>query len=267
MLTKRAKRFSMPAGDKRREPREELAEGAVRISGQTWPLTDWSRNGFLASPCTADLKVGEELDIAVFVPIAGQRLEFKCPAVIIRVDEEKQEVAGAYVEVDAATRATIDWHFGVDSERIRNILDGAESAEQGVAMLSTIFPNLGTGEVLRLAQDVCREQFAKAQQTLAGLEAIETVMGRAPEDLDTQQELQYLAERGDLDAAGLLFRLRGGLERRLSDQLKKSIDQAVRQGREDIAEQLLLSHEMILKQDSANRKERRKDDSQTTAPH
>lgn len=86
------------------------------------------------------------------------------------------------------------------------------------------------------------------------------VIGRAPKELNTQQKLQFLAERGDWEAAGLLFRVRGGVEPRLSDQVKKAIDQAVRQARDGIAEQLLLSHEAILKQEAAQAIKRREED-------
>lgn len=260
MAKKRAKRYSMPAGDKRREPREEVTDGTVRISGETWPLKDWSRTGFLAKPCTAEFKIDDELDITLSVPIPRGRLEFSCPAVIVRVDRDKQEVAGTYSEVDAATRVIIERHFGVDSARIRNLLDGAGTPEQGVAMLSTVFPNLGTAEILALALDVYHEHLEGVQQTLDGLKAMKMVMGRAPKELNTRQKLQFLAERGDREAAGLLFRLRGGVERRLSDQVKNAIDQAVRHGRDDIAEQLLLSHEGILKQEAARAMKRREED-------
>lgn len=260
MLRGRVKRFSMPAGDRRREPREEVADGIVRISGESYLLMDWSRNGFLAMPCTADIKIDDEVDISISLPLNGQMLEFSCPAAIVRVDKAKQEVAGTYVEVDGVTRAIIDRHFGVNSARIRSILDRAESAEEGVAMLLTIFPSLGTSEVLDLALDVDHEHLGKVQQTMVGLEAMKIVMGRAPKDLDTRQKLQFLAERGDQEAAGLLFRLRGGVESRLSDQVKKAIDQAVKQGRDDIAEQLLLANEKILQEDAIKSILRRGDD-------
>lgn len=260
MSRQRVKRFSLPAGDKRREPRQEVTEGTVGMAGQTYRLKDWSRSGFLAMPCTADFKVGDELDVSISVSIDDRRVEFSAPAVIVRIDKAKQQVAGTYVELDGATRAFIDRHFGVDSARIKNILGAAETAEHGVAMLSTVFPNLDTAEILDLALEVSHEQIEMAQQTFNGLEAMKLVMGHAPEDLNMQEKLRYLAERGDRDAAGLLFRLSGGAGRRLSDQVKNAIDQAVRQGHDDIAEQLLLSHEMILKQDAAKPMKRRKTD-------
>jgi len=250
----------MPAGDRRQEPREEVTDGTVRISDETWTLKDWSRSGFLAKPCTAEFKVDDEVEISLSVPIPGRRFEFGCPAVIVRVDKGKQEVAGTYVEVDAETRAIIERHFGVDANRIRSILFGADTAEEGVGRLSAVFPHLGTAEIFELALDVCHEQFEKLQQTIYSLTAIKMVMGHAPKDLDTEQKLQFLAERGDREAAGLLFRLGGGVERRLSDQIKKAIDQAVRQGRDDIAEQHLLSHERILKQEADQSMKRRNDD-------
>ncbi len=250
----------MPAGDRRREPREEVTDGTVRMSGETWPLKDWSRNGFLAKPCTAEFKIDDELDISISVPIPSRRLEFSCPAVLVRVDRGNQEVAGTYSEADAATRAIIERHFGVDSVRIRHLLEGADTPERGVAMLSTVFPNLGTDEVLELALDECYEHLEGVQQTLDGLTAMKMVIGRGPKELDTQQKLQYLAERGDLEAAGLLYRLRGGVERRLSEQVKMAIDQAVRQGHDDIADQLLISHEAILKQEAAQPMKRREED-------
>ena len=211
-------------------------------------------------PCTADVKIKDEVEIDISVPMPGRSLDFGCLAVIARVDKVQQGIAGAYADVDGATRAVIDRHFGVDSARIQNILSEAENAEQGMAMLSTIFPNLGTSEMLDIALEVYREHNANVQQTLNGLEAMKVVMGRAPGNLNTQQKLQHLSERGDQEAAGVLFRLRGGIKRRLSDQVKDAIDQAVKQGRDDIAEQLLLSHELILKQDALYQKKRREQD-------
>jgi hypothetical protein len=241
----------MAVGDKRREPREVVTNGTIRISGETYPLRDWSRNGFLAMPCTAGVEPDDEVEITVLVPLSGGNLEFSCSAVVARVNKEQEEVGGTFVEVDGKTRVIIDRYFGIDSARIWNILDRAETTEQGLEMLSTIFPNLSSSDALVLALEVSHEHLENLQKTLDALEAMKLVIERAPPGLDTRQKLQYLAERGDQKAASLLFRLGGGVERRLSDQVRKAIDQAVRQGRDDIAEQLLLSHDAILQQESA----------------
>ncbi len=131
MARSRTKRFSMPVGDKRREPREVVTDGTIRISGETYPLRDWSRNGFQAMPCTAEVEPDDEVEITVLVPLPGGRLEFNCAAVVVRVNKEQEEVAGTFVEVDGKTRAIIDRHFGVDSARIWNILDGTRKAGCG----------------------------------------------------------------------------------------------------------------------------------------
>jgi hypothetical protein len=121
--------------DKRRERREDVSDGTARFRGETYPLKNWSARGFCLGPCVSEHKTGDRLDIEFSVPLAGHRLEFSCRAVVLRVDPEKQEVAGIFATVDEATRQAIDDHFGVDPELggARSFVERVKSTMRGPA--------------------------------------------------------------------------------------------------------------------------------------
>ncbi len=100
-------------GDNRKEPREEVREGSVRIYRERYPLKDWSRSGFLTAPCALGLDEGKELNISVSVTLAKKRLDFDCKAVVVRANDKNEEVACLFVMIDRGARIDIDQHFGV----------------------------------------------------------------------------------------------------------------------------------------------------------
>lgn len=260
MTKKRTKFFSMPEGDRRREPRETVSDGWVRIYGDTYPLRNWSRSGFLVNSCTADYKIADRVEVRANIPVDADWLEFNCHALVARVEKAREELAGVFLIMDNATRAKIDSHFGVDSAKIRSILEQAGSAEIVVEQMTAEFPAMTTTEILDIAQDLCRDVVEDKLRIADDLQRMGTVIGRAPKDLSTTEKLKFLAERGDREAAGLLFRLRGKLDRRLSDQVGRAINQAVSQGRDEIAEQLILSQSKIISEDRASPFRRREED-------
>ncbi len=254
------KRFWMPAGDRRREPREDVSGATAEIMGDTYPLKNWSRGGFLATSCTADYVVGDELDARFSIPIPGRRLDFACRAAVVRVERDEQNIAGVFEGVDAATQAVIDAHFGVDAARVKSTFEAAGSAREGVESLSAAFPDKDLAEVIGLALEVCREAIEKTLQTVTELEAMNAALDRAPDGLDTPALLDYLAEQGGGEGREIDLGLSPGLDRRLSDQVIRAVDQAVDQGRDHIAEQLMVSRDLVAKEDTDNPQRRREDD-------
>ncbi len=81
--------------DRRRHDREAVPEWTVEIDGQAYPVVDWSDGGFLASGCTADYKEGQVLEVLFSVP-AEPRFEFTCKAVVVRLDQEKHQLAAMF---------------------------------------------------------------------------------------------------------------------------------------------------------------------------
>jgi hypothetical protein len=99
--------------NRRNEERREIKDGHVRIYNDTYPLKDWSASGFLASPCSANHKSGDEVAIFLSVPLRGRRMEFDCRALVVRVNQDMQHLAAMFVMMDNSSRAMIDEEFGV----------------------------------------------------------------------------------------------------------------------------------------------------------
>ena len=115
MLSKLRKLLFGTVQENRREPRYQVTDGTVQIHGETYPVNNWSSRGFLASSCTADCKVTERVEIKFSVPLADRRLEFGCLAIVLRIDKDKQELAGIFAKLDEATQTAIAQHFDKDS--------------------------------------------------------------------------------------------------------------------------------------------------------
>jgi hypothetical protein len=97
--------------ERRREDRERLAGGTVQIDGQSYPVENWSYTGFLAGRYAGSRKAGERVDIRFSVDSGGRPIEFACMAMMVRVDPASQKIVGAFVDMDAGTRATLARHF------------------------------------------------------------------------------------------------------------------------------------------------------------
>ena len=99
--------------ERRREEREETSDGTVSILGDAYPLKNWSSTGFLAGACDLGLEEGQEVSIAVSVPLEGARLEFRCQALVVEANAESRELSAMFMMLDPEARAKIDRHFGV----------------------------------------------------------------------------------------------------------------------------------------------------------
>ncbi len=97
--------------DRRREGRVRAAGGTVEFDGQSYPVENWSYTGFLAGPYGGSRKAGERVDIRFSVDVGGQTFAFACAAMMVRVDPESQKIVGAFVDMDAGTRAKLARHF------------------------------------------------------------------------------------------------------------------------------------------------------------
>ena len=103
--------------DRRHEVRERLTGGTVEIDGQSYPVENWSYTGFLAGPYTGPRKAGDRVDIRFSADLGGQTFAFACTAMMVRVDHGSQKVVGAFVDMDAGTRAKLARHFDQASSR------------------------------------------------------------------------------------------------------------------------------------------------------
>ncbi len=99
--------------ERRREEREEVSDGMVSILGNPYPIKNWSSTGFLAGACDLGLEEGQEVSIAVSVPLEGERLEFRCQALVVEANAEARELSAMFMMLDPEARAKIDRHFGV----------------------------------------------------------------------------------------------------------------------------------------------------------
>ena len=103
---------------RRRGLREEVDDGSVEIDGRTYPVKNWSARGFMAKPCDVDCNIADELDVEFALRFAGQKIEFSCRAIVVRIDKKRQELAATYVMLDDAAQLAIAKHFGDGSTPI-----------------------------------------------------------------------------------------------------------------------------------------------------
>ncbi len=97
--------------DRRREARERVTGGQVTIDGKICHLNNWSSSGFEAGSYDGGLEVGDKVPIAFSVEIAEGTRAFECQAIIVRVEREKDLIAGAFVHLDRADRVKLAQYF------------------------------------------------------------------------------------------------------------------------------------------------------------
>lgn len=97
--------------ERRREHRENVAGGTVEFDGQSYPVENWSYTGFLAGSYEGPRKAGDRVDIRFTLDAGDQDFTFSCTAMLVRVDPASRKIVGAFVDMEAGTRAKIARHF------------------------------------------------------------------------------------------------------------------------------------------------------------
>jgi hypothetical protein len=98
-------------GERRRESREGIAFGAIRIDGMSCPLKNWSTSGFLAGGYTGNHKHGDHVGIALSVQLPGRSFEMTCKGIVVRADPQAREIAGVFTLVGPDDRVALERHF------------------------------------------------------------------------------------------------------------------------------------------------------------
>ena len=107
----------MNATARRSEPRLPVEHGTVVIGDQTYPLKNWSTRGFLASSYTGDHKEGDRISVRFSVLFVERQLEFSGKARVIKVDAERQELAGRLVVMGHEWNDAFSRYFGQAGDR------------------------------------------------------------------------------------------------------------------------------------------------------
>ncbi len=100
-----------PVPERRQEPRIAAVDGSVEIDGQTYPIKNWSSGGFLATSCVIERDVTDGLDIRFRARLGQQMLDIACRAIVVRIDADRQVLAGRFTKVDDAAMCQIAQHF------------------------------------------------------------------------------------------------------------------------------------------------------------
>ena len=100
-----------PVPERRQEPRIVAVDGTVEIDGQTYPIKNWSSAGFLATSCVIERDVADGLDIRFRARLGQQMLDIACRAIVVRIDADRQLLAGRFAKVDDAAMGQIAQHF------------------------------------------------------------------------------------------------------------------------------------------------------------
>ena len=100
-----------PVAERRQEPRIAAVDGSVEIDGQTYPIKNWSSAGFLATSCVIERDAADGLDIRFRAWLGQQTIDIACRATIVRIDADRQLLAGRFTKVDDAAMCQIAQHF------------------------------------------------------------------------------------------------------------------------------------------------------------
>lgn len=106
-----------PVPERRQEPRIAAVDGAVEIDGQTYPIKNWSSAGFLATSCAIERDVADVLDIRFRARLGQQTIDIACRAIVVRIDADRQLLAGRFTTVDDAAVGRIAQHFATAAAR------------------------------------------------------------------------------------------------------------------------------------------------------
>jgi uncharacterized protein len=124
--------------DRRREEREEVVGGWARIGDDTYPLKNWSPNGFCIGSANLELRPGQRLDIHFTIPLPERMLSFRCRTGVMRYDSESEEIGGIFFNLPEQVQAVVDAHFEVTAPKgygnaLFDRLRGALSATRRLA--------------------------------------------------------------------------------------------------------------------------------------
>ncbi|KKJ75360.1 hypothetical protein WH95_18790 [Kiloniella litopenaei] len=95
----------------RREGREFGAVGTVTIHDVGYSLDNWSSSGFAVTGYDGPLLRGDHIDIFFSLELDGGKLEFNCKSIIVRIEPDKETLAGVFVEMAPETRILIANYF------------------------------------------------------------------------------------------------------------------------------------------------------------
>lgn len=120
--------------EQRRETREVVVGGFAEIAGKTYPLKNWSPNGFCIGSADLTPEPGDRLDIGFTIPLPDQTLTFQCRTGVMRHDPENQEIGGVFFNMPEDVQAVVEEHFDIQApkgygmalfERLRTAVDAS----------------------------------------------------------------------------------------------------------------------------------------------
>lgn len=103
--------FARSAPERRREQREEIGFGSVRIDEVSCPIKNWSTSGFRAGGYIGNHKEGDTVALSLSVHLPGRVFEMRCNGIVVRIDRQAREIAAVFTRVDAGDRVAIVHHF------------------------------------------------------------------------------------------------------------------------------------------------------------
>ena len=92
--------------DRRRLPRVEVKEGAVKIDSKTFPLKNISMTGFLLTPYQGDLVARQRVYLTLMLKVDGKDVDFPTDALIVRIGPSG--LAGRFFDLRKDARRAIE---------------------------------------------------------------------------------------------------------------------------------------------------------------
>ena len=100
-----------PFIEKRRQLREPVESGSVRVGDYVMPLVNWSQNGLLMHADDPPAQRGGRVSAQVELLSTGQRFTFPAELRVVRWQAESHMLAASYVCLDVPEARRIATHF------------------------------------------------------------------------------------------------------------------------------------------------------------
>jgi hypothetical protein len=119
---------TLPGQERRRELRIRPEGGTVLVDGIPCDIVDWSSSGLSAHGYIGSLTAGDRARVSVRVTAGGRPFSFDCDLILLRVDPDRQFIAGVFAAMERGNRVAIALHFeqveAAANDRLRAAITG-----------------------------------------------------------------------------------------------------------------------------------------------
>ncbi len=113
--------------ERRRNNRPKLPPIRLRFGGQPYKTTEWTLGGFMVAPYTGNHKVGNIIEVDIYIDTGKQTINHTVEAMVARVDSEALKLAAQFVDLESEVLDILEsWMTG----RLRRQMARASKAKE-----------------------------------------------------------------------------------------------------------------------------------------